>query len=183
VPWHALTRVWDPIPPPALSAIVAAAAGMRSSPIVSVNLWFDAPALPEPFVGLMGGPMHWAFDKARIAAGHLSAGPPTSHLTMVASGANQLMTLDNSAIAAQAVNQLRQAIPASAARVLRRSVVVREHRATFSVAPGSPTRPQTTTPVTGFYLAGDWIDTGLPATIESAVVSGHRAADAVLQRS
>ena len=34
---------------------------------------------------------------------------------------------------------------------------------------------------TGFFLAGDWIDTGLPATIESAVVSGHRAAEAVLR--
>jgi predicted NAD/FAD-dependent oxidoreductase len=33
--------------------------------------------------------------------------------------------------------------------------------------------------VKGLYLAGDWIDTGLPATIESAVVSGHRAAAAV----
>jgi hypothetical protein len=30
--------------------------------------------------------------------------------------------------------------------------------------------------VRGFYLAGDWTDTGLPATIESAVDSGHRAA-------
>jgi hydroxysqualene dehydroxylase len=35
------------------------------------------------------------------------------------------------------------------------------------------------TPVERFFLAGDWIDTGLPATIESAVVSGHRAADLV----
>jgi hypothetical protein len=33
--------------------------------------------------------------------------------------------------------------------------------------------------VPGLYLAGDWTDTGLPATIESAVVSGHRAADAI----
>jgi hypothetical protein len=31
--------------------------------------------------------------------------------------------------------------------------------------------------VKGFFLAGDWLDTGLPATIESAVRSGHNAAD------
>jgi len=37
------------------------------------------------------------------------------------------------------------------------------------------------TSVPGLFLAGDWIDTGLPATIESAAVSGHRAADAVLE--
>jgi uncharacterized protein with NAD-binding domain and iron-sulfur cluster len=57
--------------------------------------------------------------------------------------------------------------------------VIREKRATFSVAPGQPTRPGVTTPVDGLFLAGDWIDTGLPATIESAALAGHRAASAI----
>ena len=61
---------------------------------------------------------------------------------------------------------------------LLRATVIREPRATFSLAPGQPRRPETVTPVRGLYLAGDWIETGLPATIESAVRSGHRAADA-----
>jgi uncharacterized protein with NAD-binding domain and iron-sulfur cluster len=59
-------------------------------------------------------------------------------------------------------------------------VVVREKRATFSVAPGQPQRPSVETAVPGLFLAGDWIDSGLPATIESAVVSGHRAAAAAM---
>jgi hydroxysqualene dehydroxylase len=54
---------------------------------------------------------------------------------------------------------------------------VREKHATFSLAQGQPPRPGTETPVKGLFLAGDWIDTGLPGTIESAVVSGHRAAN------
>jgi predicted NAD/FAD-dependent oxidoreductase len=58
--------------------------------------------------------------------------------------------------------------------------VVREPRATFSLAPGPAWRPGPVTGLRGFYLAGDWTDTGLPATIESAVLSGHRAADALL---
>ena len=58
------------------------------------------------------------------------------------------------------------------------SRVIREPLATFSLAPGQPPRPGTRTPVRGLYLAGDWIETGLPGTIESAVISGHRAADA-----
>jgi hydroxysqualene dehydroxylase len=64
---------------------------------------------------------------------------------------------------------------------LRHSLVLRERRATFSLRPGGPPRPSTLTPVAGLILAGDWIDTGLPATIESAVVSGHRAAAAALE--
>jgi len=60
---------------------------------------------------------------------------------------------------------------------LLRATVIREPRATFSLAPGQPPRPPSETPVKGLFLAGDWIDTGLPATIESAVRSGHRAAE------
>jgi uncharacterized protein with NAD-binding domain and iron-sulfur cluster len=61
---------------------------------------------------------------------------------------------------------------------LLRASVVREPRATFSLAPGQPARPATRTAVRGLYLASDWVDTGLPATIESAVVAGLAAGDA-----
>ena len=69
------------------------------------------------------------------------------------------------------------ALPGARAATMLRSVVVREKRATFSVAPGQPTRPGTRTPITRLFLAGDWTDTGLPATIEGASVSGHLAAE------
>jgi uncharacterized protein with NAD-binding domain and iron-sulfur cluster len=62
---------------------------------------------------------------------------------------------------------------------VKRASVVRERRATFSLAPGQPSRPAVTTPLAGFVLAGDWTDTGLPGTIESAAMSGHRAAAAI----
>ena len=69
-----------------------------------------------------------------------------------------------------------------AARLVR-ATVVREPRATFSLAPGQPPRPGSETGVRGLFLAGDWIDTGLPATIESAVRAGHRAADLCIANS
>ena len=67
------------------------------------------------------------------------------------------------------------------ARVLHASAV-RERQATFSLAPGQPPRPGTRTAVRGLLLAGDWVDTGLPATIEGAVISGHWAAAAARTR-
>ena len=79
-------------------------------------------------------------------------------------------------LASRARSELAAALPAARAAQLLRSVVVRERRATFSLAPGQPPRPDTKTAVRGLLLAGDWTDTGLPATIEGAVVSGHRAA-------
>jgi uncharacterized protein with NAD-binding domain and iron-sulfur cluster len=58
-----------------------------------------------------------------------------------------------------------------------RSLVLREADATFTSDPAAEARrPGPDTPVRGLYLAGDWTDTGLPATIEGAVRSGRRAA-------
>ena len=88
--------------------------------------------------------------------------------------------MDNASIAEAAHAQIRRAIPALAGRGIERSVVVREPRATFSLAPGGPRRPGCLTGLEGFFLAGDWTDTGLPGTIEGAVLSGHAAADAAL---
>ena len=100
-------------------------------------------------------------------------------MSLVSSGAAQVLAKRNDELIALAHEELTQALPSSReARVLN-ATVVREPRATFSLAPGQPPRPGTETPVPGLFLAGDWTDTGLPATIEGAVRSGHAAADAV----
>jgi squalene-associated FAD-dependent desaturase len=60
--------------------------------------------------------------------------------------------------------------------------IVRERRATFAATPQeNAKRPPARTRWANLLLAGDWIDTGLPATIESAIRSGQRAADLVNQ--
>ncbi|HKD26931.1 MAG TPA: FAD-dependent oxidoreductase, partial [Xanthobacteraceae bacterium] len=60
--------------------------------------------------------------------------------------------------------------------------IVRERRATFAATPAqNAKRPGVKTAWRNLALAGDWTDTGLPATIESAVRSGTRAADFVMQ--
>jgi uncharacterized protein with NAD-binding domain and iron-sulfur cluster len=81
-----------------------------------------------------------------------------------------------------ALDELVAAIPVVREARLVGATVVREPRATFSLAPGQPPRPPTETGAARLVLAGDWIDTGLPATIESAVLSGHRAADTLSAR-
>lgn len=176
VPWFDLARLWDPMPA-RLEPLIRRAAALPSSAIVTANLWFDGPIGHEPFVGLVNGPMHWAFDKAALL-GPARAG----HLSVVASGADALVGLENTRIVEVALGQLRRALPAVARRQLVRAVVVREPRATFSVAPGTPERPGVDTGLPGFLLAGDWTETGLPATVEGAVASGHLAARRALAR-
>jgi zeta-carotene desaturase len=104
-------------------------------------------------------------------------GGSTSHLSLVSSGAAPIVAMSNPDLIAMALRELAEAIPSVREARLVRGSVVREPRATFSLAPGQPARPPVQTPVPGLFLAGDWIDTGLPATIESAVRAGHRAAE------
>ena len=174
VAWFALPSVF-PDRPAALDGVLRAAESTAASPIVTVNLWFDRPVTSHSFVGLPGRAMQWVFDKRAIL------GDGSSHLSLVSSGANALVGQGNQELVDLAVRELTAALPSARSAVLRRAVVVREKRATFSVAPGQPPRPPVETAIPGLVLAGDWIDTGLPATIESAVVSGHRAAEAVLR--
>ena len=91
--------------------------------------------------------------------------------------------MTNDQLIALAHEEVAASLPLARGATVVRGTVVREKRATFSLAPGQPPRPGAETPVRGFYLAGDWTDTGLPATIEGAVESGHRAARSCWQRT
>lgn len=169
VAWYALPALFEK-PPAPLEDVLDAARATESSPIVTVNLWFDRQVTDGTFIGLPGRAMQWVFDKRALF------GADSSHLSLVSSGASALVGRENHELIQLALDELGAALPAVRGATLRRAVVVREKKATFSVAPGQPPRPPTRTGVPGLFLAGDWIDTGLPATIESAVVSGHAAA-------
>jgi predicted NAD/FAD-dependent oxidoreductase len=174
VPWFALRTLFGTEPPAKLSPILAAAAAMESMPIVTVNLWYDRAVMHEAFVGLPGREMQWVFDKRTAFGGQ------ASHLSLVSSGATRLAALGSDELTSIAVREVADALPLARGATLLRATVVREKQATFSLAEGQPRRPGEATPVDGLYLAGDWTDTGLPGTIESAVVSGHRAAKLVM---
>jgi squalene-associated FAD-dependent desaturase len=173
VPWFALEPllVGDVAP---MSSIVTAASAMASKPIVTVNLWYDRAVMDDVFVGLPGREMQWVFDKRR------AFGEAASHLSLVASGADALVGADTATLVALAAREVAAAIPGAHDAVLTRGTVIREKRATFSLAPGEPVRPGVTTPVGGLFLSGDWIETGLPGTIESAAAAGHLAAGSLL---
>ena len=168
VPWFSFPAMVDGVPE--LAALAANAARMAASPIVTVNLWYDRAVTDTAFVGLPGRTFQWVFDKGRIF------GAAASHLSLVCSGADEVVAMTNEALIARAGSEVAAALPAARDASVVGGTVVRERRATFSLAPGQPPRPRAETPVRDFYLAGDWTDTGLPATIEGAVESGHRAA-------
>ena len=171
VPWFALRTLFGPSAPDELAAAFDTAARMEPMPIVTVNLWYDRPVMEDAFVGLPGQTMQWVFDK-RVAFGGSA-----SHLSLVSSGATDIVGRSNDDLSRLAAMEVERSLPGARGVWPIRATVVREKQATFSLAPGQPARPGPRTAVRGLILAGDWTDTGLPATIEGAVVSGHRAAE------
>lgn len=171
VPWHAFHALFDR-PPVELRQTIANASALASLPIVTVNLWFDRAVMHEPLLGLPGRNFQWVFDRRALVGGE------ASHLSLISSGAETIVAMSNEELSAMALGEVRDALPEARPARLIKSLAVREKRSTFSLAADAPPRPHTRTAIHGLLLAGDWIDTGLPATIESAVISGQLAAEA-----
>ncbi|HET9385817.1 MAG TPA: hydroxysqualene dehydroxylase HpnE, partial [Gemmatimonadales bacterium] len=127
--WYSLPAVFEGRPA-ALAGVIEAAETTEASPIVTVNLWFDRSVTSSAFVGLPGRTMQWVFDTRALL------GESSSHLSLVSSGAEAIVGRSNQEIIDLALGELAAAIPRAREAVLRRAVVVREKRATFSVAPG-----------------------------------------------
>lgn len=150
---------------------------LEDSPIVSVHLWFDQPILDVPLAALLGTDAHWVFDRGRL----LGDSPRTAgqYLTVVSSGVPELLEVRGrelvERIAAQLTARLGEA-------ELLWSRVSREPYATVALRPGVE-RPGVETSRPNVARAGTWTDTGWPATMESAVRSGRRAAQHILSGS
>lgn len=154
---------------------------MKSSPIICVHVWLDREVTDAPFVGFIGTTTQWLFNKRRIFAEHGERHP--GYLSFVISGARELVDRSNEDLLDTVLNDLRTMIPAAREAKLVKALVIKEKHATLAPEPPSDeNRPTTKTPIRNLFLAGDWVQTGLPATIESAVISGRAAARAVVAR-
>src|SRR6266404_3810071 len=147
----------------------------ETSPITGIHFWFDREVTDLPHAVLLDRTIQWMFNKSRLQEKQ-EAG---SYLELVVSSSKTLVERSKQEILALA--ELQEFFPVIAdARVLK-STVIKEIKATYSALPMSDEyRPQTATDWPRLILAGDWTATGWPATMEGAVRSGYKAADALL---
>lgn len=147
-----------------------------SSPIITIHLWFDAHFVKEQFAALLDSPIHWVFNKSMIY-GKEDEG--LMYLALVVSGAHDLVEKEKNDLVELAHKELKRHYPAAALANVIHSLIIKEKRATFSPKVGiEQFRPSHNTSVKNLFLAGDWTDTKLPATIEGAVQSGFESANA-----
>jgi uncharacterized protein with NAD-binding domain and iron-sulfur cluster len=152
----------------------------RASPITGVHLWFDREVCPVEHVVTVGRLVQWVFNHTALQGRRASDGKG-QYLQIVISASYDLVAMDNASIRDAVLSDLASIWPASREATLERWRVVTEHGATFAVRPGvDAIRPPQRTAIDGLFLAGDWTDTGWPATMEGAVRSGYKAAEGIL---
>jgi zeta-carotene desaturase len=119
------------------------------------------------------------FHKSRLQP-EKRRGERGSYLELVVSASKSLVGMQRQEILDLALRELAQFFPLVAQAKLLKATVVKEVRATYSIRPQLDLlRPTSASPWPRVFLAGDWIATGWPATMESAVRSGYLAAEAV----
>ena len=152
------------------------------SPISGIHLWLDRPLTDLPHAVIADAVSQWLFrDPKPLSSASDESGE--HYYQVVISAAQDVRGRDPDELQRQIVSELNSVFRcAQPVRALRWRVVT-DPLAVFSITPEVElTRPACRTEAKNLFLAGDWVQTGWPATMESAVISGFQAAEAVLER-
>jgi zeta-carotene desaturase len=152
----------------------------EASPILGVHLHFDQPIMDLPHLILVDHGVQWLFNKGVDESGR-------QHIHAVISAADEWMPLAEEEIIARVVGDVHAALPHAVGLAPVQARAIKEKRATFAATPGIGRYRPSAAPgyvgvggggIENLFLAGDWCDTGWPATMEGAVRSGYLAAAA-----
>jgi len=148
---------------------------IRVSPIIGIHVWFKDEVMDLPHLVLTESPLHWIFNKG------IDARQGGQHLHGVISAAHDLIDAPAAEIEALVIREIQKAIPKAQPSGVRYAKAIKEKRATFAITPGiDALRPTATGDIENLILAGDWCQSGWPATMEGATRSGYIAAGCLL---
>jgi squalene-associated FAD-dependent desaturase len=154
------------------------AESVRTAPIVAIHIWYDRPVMTDKFVATIDSPLQWIFNDTDLK----SRNDKGQHIVISLSGAWKWQDKSKKQLREIFTEEMTNTFPAAKNANVEKFTVVKMIEATFQVAPNSrKQRLSQRTPLPGFYLAGDWTDTGWPSTMESAVRSGNLAADYIAE--
>ena len=170
--------VLDPAGEEVRAELAAKFARFVHSPFISILLWYDRQITNLDHAWLLDAKIQWFFHKSRIRGYEEERG---SYVELVIAGSRAELPMTRAEILEPALVELAQFFPDVKQARLLKSGILKEARATFSVAPGlDKFRPLQATGLPGLFLAGDWTQTEWPSTMEGAARSGRLAAGAVI---
>ncbi len=156
---------------------------IESSPITGLHLWFDRVLTPHPHVAMVGTISQWLFREPLQQPNPNHSSPPSHYHQVVISGQHPLSDAPKETLIEHVMQELRDAFPAAQDAQLLQSRVVTDPTAVYRVSNEFQShRPNPKTALPWLHLAGDYIQTGWPATMEGAVISGRLAAQLVTEQ-
>lgn len=160
---------------PALKDISENINEMTYQPIVTVYLQYSEDVeLTQAMIGLSNTLSQWVFDRGSFCQ-------QNGLISVVISTIGEHMAMDDDKLTQTVHDEI--SVLFTKQPTLIDSFVIREKRATFSCTVNiNDIRPRNITPVEGLYLAGDYTDTGYPATLEGAVRSGIAASNLIIDK-
>ncbi len=176
VPFDALARLLPDSP--AAAPLAEMLGHFETSPITGIHLWFDRTISDLDHAVLLDRTIQWMFHKSRLIQARENGSG--SYVELVVSSSKSLVEKSKTEIVDLAVRELRDFFPVVQDAKLVKSTVIKEINATYSPRPGiDRCRPSPVTAWPRVFLAGDWVATGWPATMEGAVRSGYLAAESL----
>lgn len=169
VPQRAMARIWSASQQPTLDLDEPA-----QNPIVSLYLWYSRQWMTADLTATLGTTTQWVFNKQRVAPGLVA---------LTVSAARALASEERESIVAVCDAELRALFPSELDGVeLLHSQVIKEKTATpvFTPAANADRLGHDALGIENLRIAGDWVQTGLPATLEGAAFSGVLAASDLL---
>jgi squalene-associated FAD-dependent desaturase len=178
LPFEAMGKLLPNLPPAeAADGLAKQVAQHQHWPICSVHLWFDRNITDLDHAVLLDREIHWMYNKGRLQPWRKVEG---SYVELVQSASREFAALPREQAIEQALSELAEFFPQVKTAKLEKAALIKEVRATFGVPPGiDAARPSAQSPWANVFLAGDWIQTGWPSTMESAARSGHLAAEEI----
>jgi squalene-associated FAD-dependent desaturase len=178
VPFDVLAKM---LPAEGAGALLDKLKRFETSPITGIHFWFDRVVTELPHAVLLDRTIQWMFNKSVLQDGGGRKLETGSYLELVVSSSKTLVEKSKQEILDLALAELKEFFPAVNGAQVVKSTVIKEIKATYSALPMSDDyRPPAKTQWPRLFLAGDWTLTGWPATMEGAVRSGYKAADALL---
>jgi squalene-associated FAD-dependent desaturase len=174
LPFEGMAKLLPALPPAeGVDALAAQIERHEHWPICSVHLWFDREITELDHAVLLDREIHWMYNQSRLQ------GRGGNYIELVVSATRTFAALPRDEAIAQALRELAEFFPRVKEAKLEKVALTKEVRATFGVPPGiDAARPAAISPWPNLFLAGDWVRTGWPSTMESGARSGHLAAEA-----
>ena len=181
VPWHSIGSVLSGADVEVNFPDLPKYAAIPASPISGIHLWFDRQITNQPHAVMVGTISQWLFQRSEFNLAGDSSGE--HYFQVVISGSREARAIPQEQLVERVLKDLRAVFPEARNAVLLRSRIVSDPTSVFSIGPEvEAIRPPAHTALPWLHLAGDWIQTGWPATMEGAVISGSMSANSIARQ-